>query len=363
MRIFVYVFISILAHVVLCTKVNLNVAAMAEVKEDAAAEAAMTEPAMTEVKEDTAAEKPFGFIGCFRDDKERDFHWGPSSYGKTGFSPGSCRSYCMTNEFLYWALQGSLCFCGNHYKTAPRYKQLLDIDCGKGPLKRGGPWKNAVYKCNSKPKASPSYIGCYMDDSQRDLNQGPRKYGFNARTCQLKCFKFKFFALQNNGWCVCGNKFARKKKYKKVRNIECGPGPHRAGKGWRNAVYSVDPNYKLGPNRKTKRPTAGGTKYPTTIDRGYYRNNWFYFENGTRFTKSPTANGGGLYKNNWYYFKNGTKYVPPPTPAGVYYFNGYYYLRDGTPMYGPNTYNSGNGYYQNNYYYTENGTKYVPKKE
>ena len=32
-----------------------------------------------------------------------------------------------------------------------------------------------------------SYIGCYFDDAQRDIKNGPMKYGYNQQTCNSAC--------------------------------------------------------------------------------------------------------------------------------------------------------------------------------
>jgi len=47
------------------------------------------------------------------------------------------------------------------------------------------------------------YIGCYKDDGNRDLDFGPKAYGYDHVSCREACADYPYFALQNNGWCVC----------------------------------------------------------------------------------------------------------------------------------------------------------------
>ena len=47
-----------------------------------------------------------------------------------------------------------------------------------------------------------AYIGCYIDDGHRDLQDGPKRYGFTTATLPPHA------PLQNGGWCVCGNAYA-----------------------------------------------------------------------------------------------------------------------------------------------------------
>lgn len=82
-----------------------------------------------------------------------------------------------------------------------------------------------------------AYIGCFVDDSNRDLEEGPKQYGYDPSSCAVACKGYKYFALQNNGWCVCGNAYATGFQYAKVADSDCGAS--RLGGPWRNAVYQL----------------------------------------------------------------------------------------------------------------------------
>lgn len=90
-----------------------------------------------------------------------------------------------------------------------------------------------------------AFVGCFIDDADRDLKHGPRDYGYTTASCAEACDEFTFFALQANGYCMCGNAHSTKGEvYFKVDDDECG-GPclneavGRCGANYRNAIYQV----------------------------------------------------------------------------------------------------------------------------
>lgn len=94
-----------------------------------------------------------------------------------------------------------------------------------------------------EPATELQYIGCYVDDGNRDLQDGPRQYGYTSDTCNIACSAYTYFALQNNGWCVCSNAYSSESQYRHVGDNECGSNcvgdDQRCGAGWRNAVFST----------------------------------------------------------------------------------------------------------------------------
>ena len=67
---------------------------------------------------------------------------------------------------------------------------------------------------NSCQGKEGTYIGCYVDDSHRDLKNGPKKYGYDQQSCNTACQAYTYYSLQNNGWCACGNGYSTEPKYK-----------------------------------------------------------------------------------------------------------------------------------------------------
>merc|ERR1711871_1915055 len=98
-----------------------------------------------------------------------------------------------------------------------------------------------------------SYIGCYGDNGARDLKHGPKGYGYSAVNCRHVCKDYKYFALQNGGWCNCDNSYGDnysgsggKGSYNALSANTCnkdGTWPGRGmGGGWANAVYELKEN-------------------------------------------------------------------------------------------------------------------------
>jgi len=105
-----------------------------------------------------------------------------------------------------------------------------------------------------------SWVGCYVDDDDRDLVPvGPTvKGGYTTVTCGADCKAsgFTYFGMQHNGQCFCGNAYGTADQYVKVCDEECssiayksgisvcegeeGLTPTRyCGAGWRNAIYKL----------------------------------------------------------------------------------------------------------------------------
>lgn len=110
------------------------------------------------------------------------------------------------------------------------------------------------------------YVGCFTDDWDRDMEQGPQEYGHTLASCRKACADFKFMALQNSGWCVCGNAYATQSQYHAVDDGECGGPctdetaevtPLHCGGAFRSAIYGMTPP-------ETAEATSGAAA-PTTV--------------------------------------------------------------------------------------------------
>jgi len=110
-------------------------------------------------------------------------------------------------------------------------------------------------RCGSDACGDYGYIGCYVDDSMRDLNDGPKAYGYNQASCKEACKQYTYFALQHNGWCVCGNGYGTRPQYVKKPDSECG-GASGLGGFARNSVYKrcSKGNQTTNPNTNTAGP-------------------------------------------------------------------------------------------------------------
>jgi hypothetical protein len=87
----------------------------------------------------------FTYIGCYSDDGNRDFDFGPQEYG---YDQASCREAC--DAYQFFALQNNgWCSCDNSYGTPSNVYTLQDDNgCNSGGVPLGGAWLNAVHKNN-----------------------------------------------------------------------------------------------------------------------------------------------------------------------------------------------------------------------
>jgi hypothetical protein len=105
--------------------------------------------------------------------------------------------------------------------------------------------KLVSYGGESPDACEIEYIGCYRDNGWRDLKHGPKRYGYVPETCHEACSDYKYFALQNNGWCNCDNDFSTPDStYNKISENRCGSEmtmlngkKWRLGGGWANSMY------------------------------------------------------------------------------------------------------------------------------
>ena len=84
----------------------------------------------------------------------------------------------------------------------------------------------------------PFYIGCYVDDVNRDLKDA-KNTGFGyIDACNEACKEYNYFALQNNGECRCGNDYGTAVQYVQKFDEECG-GAEGLGRLWRNSIFKT----------------------------------------------------------------------------------------------------------------------------
>jgi len=150
------------------------------------------------VKTTTRSDPAYTYVGCYRDDARRNLNFGPKRYG---YTHATCQKACA--KYKFFALQhNGWCCCGNAY-GGRSYPKVADKECNTYGLLKGGAWSNAVFKNNRHSSVAttkadmttegmPAWtsVGCYRDDAKRNLNFGPRKYGYNQNTCRTACAKY-----------------------------------------------------------------------------------------------------------------------------------------------------------------------------
>lgn len=97
------------------------------------------------------------------------------------------------------------------------------------------------------------FVGCFNDNSERDLKTNIPGSSFTIATCSQWAISrsFKYFALQANGECRGANQHGGKAPYGPHDRSECGgpcsgetmqvPGASYCGTGWVNAIYLTLP--------------------------------------------------------------------------------------------------------------------------
>lgn len=107
---------------------------------------------------------------------------------------------------------------------------------------------DAGVRCLRESVLEVMWVGCYADDYYHDLDFGPQATGYNTRTCAEACQDFRYMALQNGGWCSCGDHFSTSAQYLVAADSECGNlcsgeellSPSRYCGGFeRNAIYAL----------------------------------------------------------------------------------------------------------------------------
>ncbi len=106
--------------------------------------------------------------------------------------------------------------------------------------------ESALINCAAQTRVIPEYLGCYIDDEQRDVEGAfERTKSMTTEACVTTCRKqgYKIAATQYGEQCFCGNTYG---SLGRTSDTECltpcaGNSTQRCGGGWRNSVYRVRP--------------------------------------------------------------------------------------------------------------------------
>jgi len=124
-----------------------------------------------------------------------------------------------------------------------------------------------------RPDADASYIGCFVDDQNRDLGDMVAGGRDNALTstfaqCRAHCSSSTYMALQYGGECFCSNSYSTAPVYEQRPDTECAmqhspctDSTHNCGDSWRNAIYRTgggDGQGQGGVFLRYANPTASG---------------------------------------------------------------------------------------------------------
>ena len=98
------------------------------------------------------------------------------------------------------------------------------------------------------PTGEAQYLGCFVDDSARDL--GAMESGgatYTYATCLARCEGSRFMSLQWGGECFCADAYGTASHYAKVSDSQCNvirepctsSGTHNCGGTWHQAIYAI----------------------------------------------------------------------------------------------------------------------------
>lgn len=241
------------------------------------------------------------FIGCYKDDKDRDLKHGPTTplpqIPKQTITDGmcNCKNYisivnfkkeefnfdtclkvcnedkeCLAVTKLKSGIDGEDNFCQLYYvdKNKAAFlargnnKQLFQEQFGKHAKVTMNTGETCISNKISGVSAQSNY-SCHNLDKHK-----PRLMGNTPDTCSKACTNYKYFSLQNGGECFCGNDYSTQKKYSRVIDSECddngGRKGIRLGGIWKNAVfrnslYSGEGEFECYKKNKTKRISCYNT--------------------------------------------------------------------------------------------------------
>lgn len=138
------------------------------------------------------------------------------------------------------------------------YKAFYDSNAGDlcrrafGPPRPGGALVPLGTVLAHPPPQPFEYVGCYVDDEDRDINHFVGG-GRDVAQCADACKGSPFFAMQHSKECRCADSYATQTWYHKVDDRECGSigecyhaltspiasAYARCGGKFRNAVYKI----------------------------------------------------------------------------------------------------------------------------
>jgi len=177
------------------------------------------------------------FKGCYKDNNPRDLDIEMGKF-KARKAYAGCNLACANSS--YFGIEGDgVCRCGDYYG---RYGKATGCNCEKEPLNVGW-YKNCIYEYNHGPTTTTTtlltaFLGCYADKGYpRDMDTPMGKFEparMAYTKCNMACAGKKYFGLQGEGNCTCGDSYG---KYG-LATTHCNCGKQSDSFGWWvNCVY------------------------------------------------------------------------------------------------------------------------------
>jgi hypothetical protein len=188
-------------------------------------------------------------LGCFQDSMTRDLPY--VAYASPVATDESCVHACAVHGFLYAGTQaGSQCFCGNAFGGQGPAGQCDQPCNGDSTEICGGVYENSVFAVTAKFPPKPAYVGCFADNSSRDLPYSA--YGSSyatIETCALACayYGYAYAGAQAGGQCFCGETYGGYGPSNNCTSPCTGAASEVCGGGYANSVYRTWSPLDAGP--------------------------------------------------------------------------------------------------------------------
>jgi hypothetical protein len=184
------------------------------------------------------------YVGCYTDEKTRDLTDEAVSAGS--MSVETCVADCGKAGYAYAGVQyGKQCFCGNTYGKYGTSTSCNMTCSGDSAETCGGSYANSIYKVAAAttppPPSSSASLGCYKDESTRDLTDQTSLSPVSVETCTSTCKSagYAYAGVQYGSQCFCGNAYG---KYGTATdcNMACnGKSSETCGGTWANNIYAT----------------------------------------------------------------------------------------------------------------------------
>lgn len=199
------------------------------------------------------------YIGCFSDQSSPRVL--PISIMIANVTVESCLDYCATNDYQYGGLEsGNECYCGSSSPSSKGGSSLAYSSCatscsGNNLELCGGDWALTVYNntANVVPTIplkstdlSATYVGCYVDNSQRIMPPSSLSSNNTVDGCVAACSATgnELSAVEYGGECYCAASLpaASLKTTDDQCNMQCdGERTELCGAGYRLQIYQGVP--------------------------------------------------------------------------------------------------------------------------
>lgn len=168
-------------------------------------------PYMEQVKQlriDSASQR-VSFLGCYKDDWQRDLPFQLSYYSSRSLTPSKCVASCQASGYKYAGLQKHECWCGTSFG---KYDKVDDSECSSscgqsGLLSSllpstvtttgtqsdscGGGWRNSVYTSSPEAEVSlspPSEVKYVHSKTGESCDDACKRDGGDKQRCDERYF-------------------------------------------------------------------------------------------------------------------------------------------------------------------------------